>query len=1300
MTGSDFGSTGAGSPAQTNPFVGPHPIEKGQRIFGRDREIEELYYLLSAQRIVLLHSPSGAGKSSLIHAGLIPRLAGHFDVWGPARVNEAPPAATSVAVNRYVRSVNLQFESQIPLSRQRLSGAVGGATLGEYVANRPRRRSAPDNVVLIFDQFEEVLTADPLAIEAKREFFRQLGELLRDPKVWALFAIREDYLAQFDPYAEMLPTHLKNRFRLDLLTREATHEAIVQTVESGGRTATEFAVDKIVRDLATMQVQRIDGTFESQIGPYVEPLHMQVACRELWARMPEHDRVIDLEDVVSFGDVTSSLANYYTREVARLAGGSEPIERAIREWAGEKLITKAGTRSQVLKDAGTSAGLANEMIARLVDTHLIRSEHRSGAVWFELAHDRLIEPVRKNNNAWFEAHLSKLQKVAGIWESQGRPEGLLLLGDDLAEARKWGAGNAAILTPAERKFLEASDARHKAILHEKRRVRQLRWLLAGAATLAVVAVVAAVGAYFAQQRAVDAGLLALEETRKANVALARTWIQAGNDAIYRKEYNEALAHFSQALRADPNSLAAQSWVSDLLLRQNSWVAGPGISPGKDEEIVASLVDAERVFISKNAKKALQAYDSVSGSPVGPLLSFRSAVQFGGFSRDGKRAAVFYLDDKTAQVWDLYLGKPLSSPIGPLKISGQGPVVGLSPDGQRVVTASDTTQLWDAATGNLLYTLLNGYSNFAFSADSMRLATAAVEDVQVWNVSTGKAVGPTIKAQGLNVFLNANGSRVGTASSRSLNVWEVATGAAIGVANGESGQGCEQIMGGIEGAFHVAGLNADGTRAAFLHYLFAPVCLLDAGTSTLINRSAQGDPVSVEFSGDGKLLAGSYSDGVVVLYHSKTVTPTGVSLHIPGIEVATLNGNGTSMMTRVASPAAILWREMAGRPAPQTPLLSDVVDIAISSNGSRFATVGGKGSVQVWDAATHAAVGQPLKPQGGAERAWLNADGKWLVTVHTSQVEGIPSESTAQVWDVDAGRPFGMPVRQVRDQNEPEHLPIHWTSLSADGQRLLTTTGFGHAWIWDVKTGKSIKEIEYLTGNISITRGSQRTYELSGSISPDGKAVVLGRIDEAQVFNADSGATIGPALESKARMQITSFSADGKQMLTGTVEWAPIDPGRIVQVRDVATGKPIGAPMSHAAELKFADFSPDGTRVMTIAGDVVQVWDTGSGKQLGLPITFKGVHRAAISADGRKLVAVALNPAAIQTSDLLLGTATDSKLLAEVGEAVSGFAFNDFGSLIKADDQVDRFTKLRQRVVPLPDDKNGVLGFVRRLLWMQ
>ena len=71
-----------------NPYVGPRPIQQGEPIYGRDAEVEALYCELQARRIVVLHSPSGAGKSSLVQAGLIPKLeAGGFAVWRPIRVN-------------------------------------------------------------------------------------------------------------------------------------------------------------------------------------------------------------------------------------------------------------------------------------------------------------------------------------------------------------------------------------------------------------------------------------------------------------------------------------------------------------------------------------------------------------------------------------------------------------------------------------------------------------------------------------------------------------------------------------------------------------------------------------------------------------------------------------------------------------------------------------------------------------------------------------------------------------------------------------------------------------------------------------------------------------------------------------------------------------------------------------------------------------------------------------------------------------------------------------------------------------
>lgn len=471
-----------------NPFVGPRPIEKGQPIFGRDLEIAQLYDLLCAERIVLLYSPSGAGKSSLIQAGLIPRLAQQFDVWKPVRVNLPPQSGAGAGVNRYVRSCNLEFEAGVPMRLRRDEDSISVMTLAEYAAGRPQRPSAPKNIVIIFDQFEEVLTVDPLGVQAKREFFGELGKLLQDnPCIWALFIIREDYIAPFDSYADQLPTHLKNRFRLDLLGRQAAEEAIRKPVEAGGRSFAPQALGRLVADLATTQVQQPGGDFKSEPGPYIEPLHLQVACRSLWERMAQDRTVIEDSDIDSFGDVTRALAEYYESEVAKAAAGGERIERSIREWCGGMLITRGNIRGQVLREAGRSGGLDNRLVERLIDTHLVRGEQRAGATWYELSHDRLVEPILRNNELWFAAHLSKVQQRALQWEREGEPESLLIGGAELAIAQRWAALPAKDFTEGERRFLAACRKKRRRLLQVRAAVAILFALLIVTSALGLIA---------------------------------------------------------------------------------------------------------------------------------------------------------------------------------------------------------------------------------------------------------------------------------------------------------------------------------------------------------------------------------------------------------------------------------------------------------------------------------------------------------------------------------------------------------------------------------------------------------------------------------------------------------------------------------------------------------------------------------------------------------------------------------------------------------------------------------------------
>jgi hypothetical protein len=552
-----------------NPFVGPRPIHPGEPLYGRTNELRDLYYALQARRIVVLHSPSGAGKSSLVHAGLVPRLReGGFDVWRTIRVNLDPAALPDVPPdsNRYLLSALISLEEELPAERRRSPAQLAKLDFGEYLEGRPRRKArAEQPVVLLFDQFEEVLTVAPRAVEAKRAFFSAIGRALESPKYWALFIIREDYLAAFAPYRDRIPTQMSNTFRLDLLGLDGAREAAVALAEHGGRTFP--AVDQLIADLAQVQVQQADGTFVAERGLHIEPVHLQVVCRRLWDALPKHRTQIDSQDLAAHANVSEALGGYYADAIASIAAGDLARERALRDWIGHKLIV-AGIRSQIRQEAGASAGLANELIKQLLDCYLVRTEQRAGGNWYELSHDRLVEPITRNNAAWTAAHLHPLQMQAKMWEDSGRAQMLLLSAAALREAEAWAEHNAELLTAGEREYLGLSQAAH---VEARRRQRITISLLVCAVVCAAVSLVAlfdARAATLAARTAEADAKAAYADADAARQQAERAQIRFkqeakfGRDAQRVFEFHRHLAPFPNEL--DPSLLPeAIGWLAEL-----------------------------------------------------------------------------------------------------------------------------------------------------------------------------------------------------------------------------------------------------------------------------------------------------------------------------------------------------------------------------------------------------------------------------------------------------------------------------------------------------------------------------------------------------------------------------------------------------------------------------------------------------------------------------------------------------------------------------------------------------------------
>ena len=162
-----------------SPFVGPRPFEKedSDRFFGRTRETEELLSLIIAHRAVLVYAQSGAGKSSLLRAGVIKRLEEQqYQVLRSARVhgllpNDVPPESVQ---NIFVYHALQYWAATLPSGQSIKDHAK--TTLCEFlkplVAAPEAGEDGSPPLIVIFDQFEEFFTTNAASMAGTTAIFR------------------------------------------------------------------------------------------------------------------------------------------------------------------------------------------------------------------------------------------------------------------------------------------------------------------------------------------------------------------------------------------------------------------------------------------------------------------------------------------------------------------------------------------------------------------------------------------------------------------------------------------------------------------------------------------------------------------------------------------------------------------------------------------------------------------------------------------------------------------------------------------------------------------------------------------------------------------------------------------------------------------------------------------------------------------------------------------------------------------------------------------------------------------------
>ncbi|MBN1583681.1 MAG: hypothetical protein JXA89_23445, partial [Anaerolineae bacterium] len=408
---------------KNNPYVGPKPyeFEDSGNFYGRDHEARELRALIVANREVLFYAQSGAGKTSLLNAQVIPALKDKgFKVLPPVRVGSALPPHVSLSDedNVFIFSTLVMLDSQDTAPQTMLQHTLY-SFLEQHYPEKASHGTTPQPLVLIFDQFEELFTTHRDRWQDAKGFFQQVRDALdKRPDLGVVFAMRQDHVAEIDPYVSFFPRRLRARFHMERLGIKGALAAIARPAENAGCRYDPGVAEKLVDNLRQIRMQHHqaqDGEETAPLGPYVEPVQLQVVCHRLWENMPEQaDHAIQWQEVEQYGNIDRALRDFYDSALAAALNEKQVDEHQLRAWFEQQLITQAETRGLVLYGSKDTGGLPNAAVDVLEAQHIIRADVRAGARWVELVHDRLVDPILQANEEWHQAH--PLIQAAREWQ--------------------------------------------------------------------------------------------------------------------------------------------------------------------------------------------------------------------------------------------------------------------------------------------------------------------------------------------------------------------------------------------------------------------------------------------------------------------------------------------------------------------------------------------------------------------------------------------------------------------------------------------------------------------------------------------------------------------------------------------------------------------------------------------------------------------------------------------------------------------------------------------------------------------
>jgi WD40 repeat protein len=1056
--------------------------------FGRERESDQLLDRLhptlldQAHRFVTVIGPSGVGKSSLVQAGLLPRLAQRRGRWVvvPPFVPEDQPI-WNLAHSLAAALPQLQADT---LARDL---DVTPATLGRC-ADKLRAthggRTMP--VLLVLDQAEELLTR--VGQQECGRFLSLLRQGLEDdPRLWIVATLRSEFLT------ELLTSDFAGLFQdpvvVGALDPARLSEVIEGPAAQAGLSFAPGVVNQLISDAG---------------GGDALPL-LAYTLQALFLRAGPGGTVT-LDDYRQLGGVVGTLSRQADKVAAELAAGDDQqlvLETLMRFVAvGETDSTRRRVHCGALSDND------RQVVDAFVAARLLTSDVVGHDAVVEVAHEALFRqwpPLRQ----MIRIHAEELQQRTDLecwaqdWLHSGHQDAYLLRDERFQIAQQWAAthGDAADEPSVTGEFLDRSRRLNQATLERLSETVARRalaavdhdpeqaLLLALAAleecaptALAQRALLAALGASRARAilvghgEAVRAVAWSPDGRRLATASrdgTARIWeTDSGNQLAILRGHADPIRGVAwspdgrwlvtgsrdhsvrlwdatdgaqlSVLDGHHDSVEAVAWSPDgRLLASGSrdctvriWDAHSGaeraVLRGHEDRVrgVAWSPDSTRVAAAA-ADRIVRVWEVAEGAELVRLQGHQDWVESAAWSPDGQRLATTSRD-RTARVWDLQSGAELLVLHGhPDWVQG----VAWSPDGRRLVTASSdrTARVWDAHTGTELIAVrghYDGVRGVAWEPNGQRIASASYDrTARVWDTGAGVEL---VILRGHrdwvgSVAWSPDGRRLATGSTdRTARVWEVADEAEAVVLVGHDDIVADVVW------------SPDGRRIATAS-ADATVRIWDAtsGRQLSLLRGHQEWIQSVTWSPDGRRLATASSDQTIRIWDTHTSFELMVlSGHDDGVDHIAWAPDGHHLATASRDSTARIWNAESGRQLAVLQAHTDRVrSVAWSPDSLRLATASVDRTARLWELA---APSESMVLSGHEDRvqavAWA-PDGLRLVTASPDR--------TARVWDARDG--IGRGILCVHEDW------VEAVAWAPDSYRIATASRDRTARVWEADT---------------------------------------------------------------------------------------------------------------------------------------------------------------------------------------------------------------------------------------------------------